>query len=136
MDHSYWMPQPDVQRLVHFKGRLLDRVLDPPGLLILTTEKKPLVIPSMRRAEKPKVVAWKELSSVAIGVTSRGSHCQGAQGKNFEMTYLGDRIHERRKCLVQIRTFKTISSNYEINLSFFLSTHPSIHESSHSLCKV
>lgn len=47
----------------------------------------------------------------------------GSLGSSFA------RMHERRKLLIQIRTFKTISPIYEINLSFFLCTHLPTHPS-------
>ena len=55
--------------------------LEPPGPL-LTTEQKPLIIPSMRRTEKPKVVAWKDLSSVATGVDKQRFPLPGCMGKD------------------------------------------------------
>lgn len=84
MGHSYWKSQPDVQGLVHLKDGLLARVPGAPwASYFLLQKKKALIIPSMRRAEKSKVVAWKDISSVATGMSKRKFPLPGCMGKEF-----------------------------------------------------
>lgn len=59
--------------------------LEPPGPLTsyYRKKKKALIIPSVRRAEKSKVVAWKDISSVATGMSKRKFPLPGCMGKEF-----------------------------------------------------